>query len=110
MGTQTTICRCLLVASLAVCLQVVSPAQVSTRPVSQPVSQPASRPNGLQQKRLHRQAWKWVTFLELSDRRADAAEQLLKMGRTAIPSLIRGLDDPRPVVVRNIAPGQPWVA
>ncbi len=44
-----------------------------------------------------KQARRWVTFLELDDRRAEAANGLLRMGSDAVPALVQALDHPRPV-------------
>lgn len=85
-------------ASWLVCATVL---WVATQAVAQTAARPtkaSTRPS----KQL-RQAWKWVTFLELPDRRAEAANELLKMGALAVPALVRGLDDPRPVVVQRVA-------
>ena len=49
-----------------------------------------------------KQARRWVTFLELDDRRAEAANALLKMGAKAVPALVQALNNPRPVVVQRV--------
>ncbi len=51
----------------------------------------------------HKQARRWVTFLELDDRRAEAANALLKMGAKAVPALVQALNNPRPVVAQTVA-------
>ncbi len=50
-----------------------------------------------------KQARRWVTFLELDNRRAEAADALLKMDAKAVPALVQALDDPRPVVAQTVA-------
>ncbi len=37
---------------------------------------------------VRKQARRWVTFLELDNRRAEAANGLLKMGPEAVPALV----------------------
>ncbi len=50
-----------------------------------------------------KQARRWVTFLELDNRRAEAVSVLLKMGPQAVPALVQALNDPRPVVAQTVA-------
>ncbi len=50
-----------------------------------------------------KQARRWVTFLELDNRRAEAANALLKMGAKAVPALVQALNNPRPVVAQTVA-------
>ncbi len=50
-----------------------------------------------------KQARRWVTFLELDNRRAEGANALLKMGQDAVPALVMALNDPRPVVAQTVA-------
>ncbi len=57
------------------------------------------KPDGDAQK----QARRWVTFLELDNRRAEAANALLKMGAKAVPALVQTLNHPRPVVAQTAA-------
>lgn len=71
-------------------------------------AQVTSRPKAPKQqlrgpKSVQRQAWRWVTFLELPARRAEAADALLKMGKPAVPLLVRGLNNPRTEIVQQIA-------
>ena len=70
---------------------------------SQPTSKPGTtskpqKPDDAAQK----QARRWVTFLELDDRRAEAADALLKMGADAVLALVQALDDPRPMVAQRV--------
>ncbi len=64
---------------------------------SKPTSKP-QKPDDEAQK----QARRWVTFLEIDNRRAEAANALLKMSAKAVPALVQALDDPRPVVAQRV--------
>lgn len=52
---------------------------------------------------VQKQARRWVTFLEIDERRAQAAVALLKMGRDAVPALVAALDHPDGEVVQRAA-------
>lgn len=80
---------CLLLLLLVFAPQAVAQPSVTTRPAPS--------------KQLEKQARKWVTFLELDERRAEAANALLAMGSPALPALVQALDDPRPLVVQRVA-------
>jgi hypothetical protein len=55
------------------------------------------------EKALRKQAMRLIRALELPSKRAAAAPKLLLLGKKAMPSLIRALDDPRPEVVSRLA-------
>ncbi len=50
-----------------------------------------------------KQARRWVTFLELDNRRAEAANGLLKMGAKAVPALVQALKNPHLVVTQRVS-------
>jgi PQQ-like domain len=50
-----------------------------------------------------KQARRWVTFLEIDDRRAEAVNALLQMGPDAVQALVQALNHPRPVIAQTVA-------
>ena len=69
---------------------IASQAETTSKP---------QKPDDEAQKQAHR----WVTFLELDNRRAEAADALLKMGAKAVPALVQALNNPHPVVAQTVA-------
>lgn len=61
------------------------------------------KPPKKQDDEAQKQAHRWVTFLEIDNRRAEAANALLKMGAKAVQTLVQALDNPRPMVAQTVA-------
>ena len=60
-------------------------------------------PVGAAEKAIRKKAIRYIRLMELPSMRVEAAAELTKLGKKAVPSLVRALDDPRPEVVSRLA-------